>query len=707
MTCASCAQVVEQALRETPGVVEASVNLALERVTVRGVAGADVLKVAVERVGYALVEPDAEGSDPESEARMRRLWVAAACGAPLVLLAMGSMLTGTHVPGQPWVELALALPVVLYAAWPFYTGAVASLRNRAANMDVLVAVGTLAAFAYSLAATLAPRAVASGGTYYETAAVIVTLILLGKHLEARSKKRASAAIRRLFELGAREARVKRGDAWVDVPVSEVRVGDVLLVKPGEKIPTDAVVLEGEGLVDESMVTGESMPVAKRAGAEVIGGTLGQDGALTLRATRVGRATMLSQIVQFMERAQAAKAPIERVVDRVTAWFVPTVLALSILTFVAWFLVTGDVPRALFAAIAVVIIACPCAMGLATPMAIMVGMGRGAEHGILVKGAEALERSRRIDVVVLDKTGTVTKGRAEVVDVVVLEGARSQLFSVAMAVESSSEHPLAAAIVRRARRETLPAAAAPGFVNVPGRGARALLRGKPALVGTPEWLAAEGVDIAPASRDVERLRGEARTVVGVALDGRLLGLLALADAVKPTSADAVRRFREHGADVILLTGDHAHTAESIAREVGIARVHAGVLPQDKARIVRDLKAEGRAVMMVGDGVNDAIALAEADLGVAMGGGTDVAREAGHVVLLRDDLRDAAAALDLSRASLKKVRQNLAWAFGYNVVLIPVAALGLLHPMLAAAAMALSSVSVVANSATLKRWRPAHA
>ena len=740
MTCANCANTITRALQQTPGVTKANVNLATETATVtiepEAVTRADLVE-AVERVGYGVVdagalrvtaagvEPDIEGASDEAsldksqQERVRRLTFAATLTIPLVIVAMGHTLGLFMLPYQMLVEFALATPIMLYSAGPFYKGAYKSLRNKSANMDVLVSVGTLAAYLYSLLVTFAPGVLPGSGAYFETAAVIVTLILLGKHLEAKSKSRASAAIRRLFELGAKKARVQRGGEWVEVDVNDVRLGDMLMVKPGEKVPTDARVTDGTSSVDESMVTGESMPVAKKRGDDVIGATVNQNGVLTLQATRVGSETMLAQIVQFMEEAQAARAPIQRIVDVVTAWFVPVVIAAALAAFGAWAYFTGDIGLAVFTGIAVVIIACPCAMGLATPMAIMVGMGKGAEHGILIKGSEALERTKSIDVVVLDKTGTITQGKADVTHILPSEGiTQGQILAMAAAAETHSEHPLAAAVVRRAKSENVPFMPASGFENVAGRGVRATYRGRTLLVGNPEWLHEERVDLTTAQGDIERLRAQAQTVIAVAHDGKLAGVIAIADPIKPTSRDAVAAFRERGLDVVLLTGDNQQTADAIAKEVGITRVIAHVLPQDKARIVRELKQEGKTVAMVGDGVNDAIALAEADLGIAMGGGTDVAKEAGQIVLLRDDLRDAVAALDLSRATLRKIYQNLVWAFGYNVVLIPLAAgvfyawplFGaplLLHPMLAAGAMAMSSVSVVTNSGLLKRWKPWHA
>ena len=727
MTCANCANTIQKALSQTPGVRNATVNLATETASVEidpAQTTREDLVHAVEAVGYGVAgeTPPSQAASAEaispSDTRFRRLVFAALLTVPLVIVAMGHTFGLFELPAQLLIEFALATPIMLYSAVPFYTGAWKALRNKSANMDVLVSIGTLAAYLYSVAITFTPGLLPASGTYYETAAVIVTLILLGKHLEAKSKSRASAAIRRLFELGAKNARVQRDGQWVEVPLEDVRVGDRILVKPGEKIPTDSRVLEGRSSVDESMVTGESMPVGKKPGDEAIGATVNQNGALTLEATKVGSETFLAQIIQFMEDAQAARAPIQRIVDVVTAWFVPIVVAIALTAFAGWAFLGGDIPLAVFTGIAVVIIACPCAMGLATPMAIMVGMGKGAEHGILIKGSEALERTRSVDVVVLDKTGTITQGRADVTEIISPNARGHELLALAAAAESNSEHPLAAAVIRRAEQDGIEILPPETFEAIPGQGVRARIAGTDVLVGKPEWLSNEGVALDEATRDVRELREKANTVIAVARNGRYEGLIAIADPLKPTSREAVAAFRERGIDVVLLTGDNQATAEAIAHQVGIQRVIAQVLPQDKARIVRELKEGGKTVAMVGDGINDAIALAEADLGIAMGAGTDVAKEAGQIVLLRDDLRDAVAALDLSKATLRKIYQNLAWAFGYNVLLIPLAAgvfyalpvLGaplLLHPMLAGGAMAFSSVSVVTNSGLLKRWKPWHA
>ena len=740
MTCANCARTIEKSVAKVPGVTDARVNLATEKLTATfdpQAADLAAIEAAVERAGYGVARapaaPSATGAtgaaaaEPqegaETKALLRRFLLAAAFSVPLLLLSMGTMLLGTMVPGQAGIELLLAAPVMLYAALPFYEGAWKALRNRSANMDVLVSLGAGAAFVYSTVETLFPGVFPGHALYFETAAVIVALILLGKYFEARSKSRASSAIRRLLELGAKSATVWRDGAWRSVPVEQVAVGDRMLVRPGEKVPTDGRVVEGHAAVDESMVTGESMPVEKKPGDEVVGGTVAGGGTLTVEATKVGADTLLAQIVRLVEEAQTTRAPVERLVDKVSSWFVPIVIVVAVAASVLWYTLGRDLvvgmgyePLAfsLLVGIAVLIIACPCAMGLATPTAIMVGTGRGAESGILLKGGEALERARHVDVVLLDKTGTLTRGEPEVTDVLAYEVDADDALRAAAGVEHASEHPLAQAIVRRAEQKGLALPPVRDFRSVPGQGVRALVEGEPVAAGKPEWLRAEGVDLSRGEKDLARLRSEGKTVVAVAHAGALVGLVGVADAVKPTSAAAVARLRGMGLRVVMVTGDHREAARAIAAQVGIDEVESEVLPQDKSEIVKRLQREGHAVAMVGDGVNDAPALAQADLGIAMGGGTDVAIEAGEVVLVGDDLRDVPAAVDLSRRTLRKVWQNLGWAFGYNVLLIPVAA-GLLfaiplagerlllHPMLAAGAMALSSISVVLNSTLLARWR----
>lgn len=730
MTCASCVGHVTKALSKVPGVRSASVNLATEtaRVVLDPAVRRETLVKAVEAAGYGVKTEQANASEPvhdEAKSRLRRFIVGAIFTAPLVVVAMGHMLGFFTLPYQMLIEFLLATPVMLYSGSTFFAGAWKALLRGTANMDTLVATGTGVAYGFGIAVAFVP-AFHGMGTYYETAAVIITLVLLGKYLEARSKSAASQAIRRLLELGAKNARVERKGQWVEIPLDQVRVGDRLQVRPGEKIPTDGRVLEGNSAIDESMVTGESIPVEKRPGSTVIGATVNQNGVLVVQASRVGSETMLAQIVKFVEDAQSAKAPIQRVVDAVTAKFVPVILLVAIATFVAWMTIGADVARdaghtpltlGMLSSVAVLVIACPCAMGLATPMAIMVGMGKGAEHGILIKGAEALERTRRIDVVVLDKTGTVTQGKPEVTAVHVANGTSQQLLAVAASVEATSEHPLAQAVVRYAARQKVPSQKVQGFTNVPGQGVRARLGVNDVRVGKPEWLAQEGIQTGPHLGSLAAGRNRGQTIIGVAQGRTLLGWVAIADTVKPTSKEAIASFHRRGIKVGMITGDNKQTANAIAQQVGITKVFAEVLPQQKASIVQNLQKQGLAVAMVGDGVNDAPALVAADLGIAMGGGSDVAKEAGEVVLLRNDLRDAVASLDLSKATLRKIHQNLAWAFGYNVLLIPLAAgllvalpiFGapvLLHPAIAAAAMALSSVSVVTNSGLLRRWRPAH-
>ncbi len=730
MTCASCVGHVTKALTKVPGVRTANVNLATESASVVLDAGVqrEQLVAAVEAAGYGVkaetTAPDAPVHD-EARSRLRRFIVGAIFTAPLVVVAMGHMLGFFTLPYQMLIEFLLATPVMLYSGSSFFVGAWKALRRGSANMDTLVATGTGVAYGFSIAVAFVP-AFHGMGTYYETAAVIITLVLLGKYLEAKSKSSASQAIRRLLELGAKKARVQRNGQWMEIPLEQVRVGDRLLVKPGEKIPTDGLVVEGNGAVDESMVTGESIPVEKRPGSPVIGATVNQNGALTMTARRVGSETMLAQIVKFVEDAQSAKAPIQRIVDSITAKFVPIILLVAVVTFAAWMTVGADIAveaghtpltLGLLSSVAVLVIACPCAMGLATPMAIMVGMGKGAEHGILIKGAEALERTRHIDVVVLDKTGTVTQGKPQVTGTHVTSGNLPTLLTLAASVEATSEHPLAQAVVRYAQAQKVAAQRVQAFENVPGQGVRAKLGPDTVRVGKPEWLTQEGVQTQPHQGSVVAGRNRGQTIIGVARGVQLLGWIAIADTVKPTSAEAIAAFYKRGLKVGMITGDNKQAAHAIAKQVGITKVFAEVLPQQKALIVQNLRKQGLSVAMVGDGVNDAPALVAADLGIAMGGGSDVAKEAGEVVLLRNDLRDAVAALDLSKATLRKIHQNLAWAFGYNVILIPLAAgllvalpvFGspmLLHPAFAAAAMALSSVSVVTNSGLLRRWRPAH-
>ncbi len=699
MTCANCARTIERSVGALPGVADARVNLATEKLTaVFDAEQADLARIerAIEAAGYGVAraapaELGAQPQDEQARDRWRRFLVAALLAAPLLLLAMGSMLAGREAPLQGWIEWALATPVMLYSARPFYEGAWRSLRSHGANMDVLVALGAGAAYLYS-----AVEVFAGGPRYFETAAAIVALILLGKTFEARSKARASRAVRQLLELASKTARVRRGGQWVEVDAKEVAPGDRLLVKPGERVPTDGRVVAGASSVDESMVTGEGVPVEKAPGAEVIGGTLVQEGSLEVEATRVGADTVLAQIVRLVDEAQTRRAPVEALTDAVSRWFVPAVVAIALTAGLGWaFVGHAGLAASLRTAIAVLIIACPCAMGLATPTAIMVGTGRGAESGILLRGGEALERARKVDTVLLDKTGTLTRGRPEVVDIIPRGVDAADLLCAAAAAEARSEHPLASAIVARAEAEGLALPPVEGFRSEPGAGVEALVEGERIRVARPE---ADDADVA-------RLRAQGRTVVEVQHEGQRIGLLALADTLKPTSREAVQRLRGMGLEVVLVTGDHRESAEAIAREAGIARVEADVRPADKAALVKRYQSEGRVVAMVGDGVNDAPALAQADVGVAMGAGADVAIEAGDVVLVGDDVRDVAAALDLSRRTLRKVWQNLGWAFGYNVVLIPVAAAGLLHPILAAGAMAFSSVSVVLNSTLLSRWSKA--
>ncbi|NKM25509.1 copper-transporting P-type ATPase [Rhizobium laguerreae] len=654
----------------------------------------------------------------------RRFWIGLALSLPVLVLEMGGHLTNLHmVLGAQlsnWIQLALATPVVLWAGWPFFERAWASLVNRSLNMFTLIAMGTGVAWIYSVVATAAPdifpatfrAADGSVAIYFEAAAVITVLVLLGQVLELRAREQTGGAIRALLDLAPKSARrIKDDGSDEDVGLDAVAVGDRLRVRPGEKIPVDGELLEGRSSVDESMITGESMPVTKDAGAKLIGGTMNQSGGFVMRAGKVGRDTMLSQIVRMVAEAQRSRAPIQRLADQVSGWFVPAVILIAVAAFVAWG-VWGPDPRfahGLVAAVAVLIIACPCALGLATPMSIMVGVGRGARMGVLIKNAEALERFERIDTLVVDKTGTLTEGRPKVIALKVVQGFdEAELLRLAATLERASEHPLAAAIVTAAKDRGLALSEAREFDSPVGKGVTGTVDGRKLVIGSHRIMAEAGVDLSTLVAEAEALRGEGATVIYVAIDGEVGGLVAIADPIKATTPEALRSLRKENIRVVMLTGDNRTTAEAVARRLGIDEVEAEILPEDKGKVVARLRSEGRVVAMAGDGVNDAPALAAADVGIAMGTGTDVAIQSAGVTLLKGDLQGIARARKLSHATMSNIRQNLFFAFIYNAAGVPVAAgvlypaLGLLlSPIIAAAAMALSSVSVIGNSLRLRR------
>ena len=734
MHCAACVGRVEHALTAVAGVEAASVNLATERATIAfDPARTDFarLREAVEAAGYELGEPpppaeaadavDRERAAREAEQReqRRKFTVGALLSAPVLLGGMSHVVPGVPaLLSEPWVLLALTTPVQFWVGWQFHRGFLHDLRYRTASMATLVSIGTGAAYFFSVAVTLWPPAFAGHGavTYYDVSAVVITLVVLGRWLEARARGRTSEAIRRLVSLAPRTARVLRDGREVDVPTAEVAVDDLVRIRPGERIPVDGVVTEGASTVDESMLTGESLPVAKAPEAKVYAGTVNRTGSFVFRAARVGSETTLARIIKLVEQAQGSRAPIQRMADRVAAVFVPIVLVLAALTFAVWWLL-GPAPAGLLAltsAVAVLVIACPCAMGLATPTAIMVGTGRGAEFGVLIKSAAALELLHRCDTIVFDKTGTLTLGRPVVTDVVPADGATpDEVLALAAAAEQGSEHPLGEAIVTRAKERGLALPPVDEFTTVPGQGIDAMAPDGRVLLGNRTLMDARGIEVGALAARAQALAAEGKTAMYLALAGRPLGLVAAADVLKPEAGAALATLRRLGLGVVMLTGDSRATAEAIARQAGVERVLAEVLPEDKTREIQRLQAEGRRVAMVGDGINDAPALAQADVGIAMGSGTDVAIEAADVTLMRGDLRGVVAAVELSRRTIRVIKENLVWAFGYNTLLIPVAA-GVLYPLwgvllspiLAGAAMAFSSVSVVTNSLRLKRSRPSH-
>ena len=737
MTCANCAATIERRLNKTDGVLEASVNYATNKATVTYAPGATSraeLAAAVRKAGYDVVDSD-EGEDlvdAEAQARAaeiqhqkKRLITGLIFTVPLFVLSMardfGLLGAWSHENWVNWLFLALATPVQFYVGWDYYTGAYKSLRNGSANMDVLVAMGSSVAYFYSLAVLIAlTMGSTSLGThvYFETSAVIITLIVLGKLLEARAKGQTSEAIRKLAGLQARTARVQRNGVTVDIPVEQVVVGDLILVRPGEKIPVDGIVTDGRSAVDESMITGESMPVSKSAGDEVIGATINKQGLLTFEATRVGKDTALAQIITLVEQAQGSKAPIQSIVDRVAAYFVPFVIITALITFAIWYFVSGDGVVALIRMVAVLVIACPCAMGLATPTSITVGMGKGAEYGILFRNSAALEAAHGLDTIVLDKTGTITRGEPQVTDLLLstsISRSEGELLRLAASAERGSEHPLGEAIVRAAADRGLRLSMPDSFEGIAGLGIAAEVDGSRVLLGNVRLMERENVALNGLGPRAKTLQDEAKTAMWLAVDGQAAALIAVADTIKDGSREAVARLQKMGLDVVMMTGDNQATAEAIARAAGVDRVVAEVLPGEKAAYVKQLQDEGRVVAMVGDGINDAPALAQADVGMAIGTGTDVAVETADVILMRGDLRSVPQAVQLSKATMRNIYENLGWAFGYNVALIPIAAgvlapfegvpifLRQLQPMLAAGAMAFSSFSVVMNALRLRRLK----
>lgn len=718
MSCAACSARIEKKLGRMDGVKNAGVNLTTEKATVEydpaSVNVTDLVGV-VESLGYGAEQAEEVSKDREREARekevksLRYSLIASIILSSPLLLGMIFSMVGFNVPllHNQYFQLIVATPVQFIIGWRFYRNAFYALRSGSANMDVLIAMGTSAAYFFSLYNVFFETPAANGqkDLYFEASAVVITLILLGKYFEAVAKGKTSEAIKKLIGLQAKTARVVRDGKETDIPVEEVKIGDRIIVRPGERIPVDGTIVEGSSSIDESMLTGESIPVEKKSGDLCIGATVNKYGTFTFEASRVGRDTVLAQIVKMVEDAQGTKAPIQKIADKVSGVFVPTVIGIAVVTFLAWFFITGDFNQSLISAVSVLVIACPCSLGLATPTAIMVGTGIGAENGILIKSGEHLETAYRLNAVVMDKTGTITKGKPEVTDIEVLGGfPETELLRLAASAEKRSEHPLGVSIYESGKEKLNEIPDPSEFETIPGRGVRAVVEQKNIFLGTRKLIHENQIDDSAASALLEKLENEGKTAMLMAVDHRIEAVFAVADTVKEHSEDAIRELREMGVDVYMITGDNRRTAEAIAKQVGVEHVLAEVLPENKAEEVEKLKQGGKVVAMVGDGINDAPALATADIGMAVGTGTDVAMEAADITLMRGDLRTISAAIRLSRRTMRKIRQNLFWAFFYNAIGIPFAAFGFLNPMIAGAAMAFSSVSVVTNSLSLKWFRP---
>jgi Cu+-exporting ATPase len=739
MICASCVNRVEQALSSVSGVIFANVNLASEKATIEYVEGTEIadLRRAVKEAGYELGS-EAETLEDVTTAAQKEIRIVRnrfIFAAILGLTIMALMWTPVFV-GKPYLLWALATPVQFWAGWRFYRGTWGSLRHRTADMNTLIAVGTSAAYLYSMVAVLAPGLFTADGLgphlYFDTSAMIITLILLGRFLEARAKGQASEAIKKLIGMQPKTALIIRDGEEVEIPIEDVQVGDLILVRPGERVPVDGTIREGYSSIDESMITGESIPVEKKVGNEVIGSTINKTGSFKFEATKVGKDTTLAKIVKLVEEAQGSKAHIQRLADVIASYFVPIVISIAIITFIIWYFV-GPAPALTFAFlnfVAVLIIACPCALGLATPTAIIVGTGKGAENGVLIRSAEALERSHRINTVLLDKTGTLTHGEPRVTDVIATSSSsQEEVLRLAASAERSSEHPLGEAIVKATSERQLELHPISDFNAIPGHGIEASVAGKKLILGNLGLIKDTGLSLNGLEEEAERLWVKGKTVMFLSIDNQVVGIIAVADTIKPNAKGALEELHKMGIEVVMLTGDNQRTAEAIAQEVGIDRVMAEVLPEHKAQEVKRLQEEGKAVAMVGDGINDAPALAQADVGIAIGTGTDVAMETGDITLISGNLEGIVTAISLSKRTMRTIKQNLFWAFAYNTALIPVAAgvlylafgfgqtgvpsglrfilgdFGFLNPILAAAAMAASSITVVLNSLRLRRFKPA--